>query len=63
MAIPTEKASNMENGLKVIQEVLNYASDSHQTRYKMMVWVKDSVDALLRGEEISHPPRASNITS
>jgi len=57
------KYQPLTDGLKKIQEVLNYATDSTQARYNVMVWVKDSVDALLQGKTIEIPPRATQPTT
>jgi len=51
--------TDMLQGLKVIREVLNWASDSSQERENRMVWLKNSIDGLLRGEKIKLPERRS----
>lgn len=45
------------DGLKKMKQVLDYATDSDEMRYNILVWTKDAVDALLRGEEVKLPPR------
>ena len=58
-----DRATNFEEGLGIISDILNYATDNNVTRDKIMAWTKDSINALLRGEKITRPPRLSNLKS
>ena len=51
---------NTRNGLKKIYEVLGYTTDN-KMRIRMIVWARDSVAALLRGESVQDPPRVSDL--
>lgn len=56
----TEKKHDMKTilaGLKVIRKVLDYATESSTTRYKIMCWVQNSVMQLLEGKSVEEPPR------
>ena len=55
---PMEYATtDLLDGLKKIQSVLDWAFDSTEARQNQTVWVKNSIDALLRGEKIELPKR------
>jgi len=43
--------------LKVIQKVLDYATDSEEARHNIMLWVRNAVDDILEGREVKEPPR------
>lgn len=53
----TPEFDRLHSGLQAIQNVLDYTTDSSQMRQNIAIWVKNSVDALLRGEEVVEPPR------
>lgn len=54
---PAGEIKRYRDGLQAIQTVLDYATDSAQTRYNIAVWTKDAIDALLRGEVVVEPSR------
>lgn len=56
-----DQSQRLKDGLKTIRKVMDYTVTGMEGVSRQRIWLMNQLDALLRGEEISEPPRASGV--